>query len=85
MGCQKWSDLAKSGPPSGPLLVAEKGPPGLKWAAKSSPTLPKVITVTTNRYTLISSALILIAKFQSLIIQNDSMMQTSLTVTTVPL
>ena len=43
MGCQKWSDLAKSGPPSGPLLVAEKGPPGLKWAAKSGPTLPKVI------------------------------------------
>ena len=34
--------LPRSGP-GGPLLVAKKGPPGLKWAAKSGPTLPKVV------------------------------------------
>ena len=34
--------LPRSGP-GGPLLVAKKGPPGLKWAAKSGPTLPKAV------------------------------------------
>ena len=34
--------LPRSGP-GRPLLVAKKGPPGLKWAAKNGPTLPKVV------------------------------------------
>ena len=34
--------IPRSGP-GGPLLVAKKGPPGLKWAAKSGSTLPNVV------------------------------------------
>ena len=92
MGCQKWSDLVKSGPPSRPIVVSLfqvhviATNLGLNMCACMHVVTPlfTITLVYTCDYTAHAQKE-LIAHSSTLMIQNDSVMQASLTVTTVPL